>query len=144
MDEFKDYTVALRYLTEIGTEKAISLLDMELSLPNIPTPTMGGKVFWTTLTEYNGWKLQQNQITKHARILDDRDVRIAWGTVNGMIKALDRMVERANAYAVDPAVASRNRESAMADLKALKELLDIGAISEEEYARKKEKLLEMI
>lgn len=69
-------------------EKINEVLDQEISLPNVPFPTMGGKVFWDTLAEYKGWKLQQNEITKHCRILDPNDVRRAWGTKNGMIKAL--------------------------------------------------------
>ena len=71
-----------------AVEKISEVLEQEISLPNIPFPTMGGKVFWDTLAQYNGWRLQQNEITKHCRILDPNDVRRAWGTKNGMIKAL--------------------------------------------------------
>lgn len=70
-------------------EKISEVLEQEISLPNIPFPTMGGKVFWDTLAQYKGWRLQQNEITKHCRILDPNDVRRAWGTKNGMIKALE-------------------------------------------------------
>ena len=59
---------------------------------------MGGKTFWNTLTEVNGWKLQQNMITHHARILNNSNVRIAWGTINGMEKALGRMIRFAQKY----------------------------------------------
>ncbi|NTU22469.1 hypothetical protein HPY28_19285 [Brevibacillus sp. HB1.2] len=48
-------------------------------LPNLPTKTMGGKMFWNTLDFSNGWKLQQNLFTGHLRILDQDDVRQAWG-----------------------------------------------------------------
>lgn len=74
----------------------LNLLDCEISMPNIPTPTMGGKVFWTTLSEYNGWKLQQNMFTHHARILNSQNIRVAWGTINGMKKALERYIELSN------------------------------------------------
>jgi hypothetical protein len=70
----------------------LNILDMEISMPNIPFPTMGGEVFWNNIAKYNGWNLQQNMITHHARIIDKNNVRIAWGTINGMTKALDRMV----------------------------------------------------
>lgn len=50
-----------------------------MSLPNLPTKTMGGKMFWDTLDKRNGWKLQQNLFTGHFRILDQDDVRQAWG-----------------------------------------------------------------
>ena len=49
------------------------------TLPNIPFPTLGGKVFWNTLAEKNGWKVQKNMITGHCRVLDPSNVRMAWG-----------------------------------------------------------------
>ena len=67
------------------------ILDSEISLPNIPTPTMGGQMVWDTLAEANGWRLQQNELTKHCRILDPDDVRRAWGTRKGMEKALETL-----------------------------------------------------
>ena len=70
----------------------------ELEMPNIPMPTMGGHFWWQTLCEYNGWKLQQNSFTHHARILDSNDRRIAWGSLGGMEKALDRLVNYAKRY----------------------------------------------
>ena len=67
------------------------ILDTEISLPNLPTPTMGGQLLWDTLAEANGWRLQQNELTKHCRILDPDDVRRAWGTRKGMEKALETL-----------------------------------------------------
>ena len=117
----------------------LKILDAELALPNIPMPTMGGEVFWNTLVEHNGWKLQQNMFTRHARILDSDNTRIAWGTINGMEKALDRMVEYLHKYE-NP----NNSLDSMEKLKKLKELLDIGAITEDEFVEKKSKLLKNI
>ncbi len=68
-----------------------AILDEEISLPNVPFPTMGGQVVWDTLAEANGWRLQQNELTKHCRILDPDDVRRAWGTRKGMMKALETL-----------------------------------------------------
>ncbi len=82
----------------IMLRELLALLDAEISLPNIPFPTMGGQVFWDTLAEYKGWRLQQNEITKHCRILDANNVRRAWGTKNGMIKALDTIKTLAERY----------------------------------------------
>ena len=45
--------------------------------PNLPIKTAGGKVFWDTFDRRNGWKLQQNRLTGHFRILDPEDVRQA-------------------------------------------------------------------
>ena len=95
-----DIEKALLILSSGGelADKLLEILDKELSAPNIPTQTMGGKTFWNTLAEVNGWKLQQNMITHHARILDASDVRIAWGTISGMEKALDQMIHFAEKY----------------------------------------------
>lgn len=76
----------------------LEILDKELQLPNIPTKTMGGEVFWHTLAEVNGWKMQQNMVTHHARILNSQNVRVAWGTVNGMYKAMDRLIDASKRY----------------------------------------------
>jgi len=63
------------------------------TLPNIPFPTMGGKVFWNTLEEHGGWKLQQNMLTRHCRILDPNNVRRAWGaSEEAMRKELSKLV----------------------------------------------------
>ncbi len=59
--------------------KAVGDSGLLNSLPNIPVKTMGGKVFWNDLAQSNGWRLQQNMITHHCRILDPNNVRRAWG-----------------------------------------------------------------
>lgn len=78
--------------------KFLDIFKKDISLPNIPFWTMGGEVFWTTLCEANGWRVQQNMFTRHARILRDDNVRIAWGTVNGMIMAFERFARLQNTY----------------------------------------------
>lgn len=76
----------------------LGILNKELSMPNIPLKTMGGHVFWTTLAAANGWRLQQNMVFHQARILDDDDRRIAWGTMNGMTKAFELFDEMQKKY----------------------------------------------
>ena len=80
-------------LLAVDPNKVLELLNQELSLPNIPTPTLGGEVFWNDLATYEGWRLQQNMFTHHARILDPDNVRRAWGTYAGMEKAMDRVIK---------------------------------------------------
>ena len=137
-----DYESVLKILGEGSStaDNLLHILDMELSLPNIPMPTMGGEIFWNNIVEYNGWKIQQNMVTHHARILNSDNYRIAWGTINGMKKALDRMVASLHAYDEDICETSGKRQIAMSELKSLKELLDIGAITQNEYDEKKKKL----
>ena len=121
------------------------ILDSELSLPNIKFPTLGGENFWTELGNFNGYRLQQNDITKHARLLDPENVRIAWGTVNGMNKALNRIRNSITQERDSREAYAKNRsDAAIEKLMKLKELLDIGAITQSEYEAKKLKLIDDI
>ena len=46
---------------------------------NLPLPTLGGKQVWADLAWRGGWRLQENVLTGHARVLDPGEVRRAWG-----------------------------------------------------------------
>ena len=133
----------LRMLSDSGKtgEKAKKILDSELSLPNIPFPTMGGEVFWTTEMNYDGWRMQQNMVTKHARIIDPNNIRIAWGTYNGMVRAMKRVISTMKPIETSSSI---ERQAAMDELAKLKELLDMGAITENEYNEKKRKIMSRI
>lgn len=124
----------------------LNILNKELAMPNIPFPTMGGEVFWTDLAEANGWKLQQNMFTHHARILNSENVRVAWGTVNGMYRAMDRLVAAASRYKYnnEEAISYDDTMKDIEMLKKLKELFDSGIITEEEYQQKKTKYMKNI
>lgn len=62
-------------------------------MPNINFPTMGGVWFWNDLASYNGWRIQQNTLTKHCRVLDPDDVRRAWGGIEAMEKIFEKLVK---------------------------------------------------
>ena len=64
------------------------------SLPNIPFPTMGGAVFWNDLAEFKGWRVQENQITHHCRVLDPDDIRVAWGGYDAMMQSFQRLLKK--------------------------------------------------
>lgn len=128
----------------IDPDKVIDFLNKELSMPNIPTATMGGETFWNNLAEYNGWRLQQNMVTKHARILRPDNVRVAWGTVEGMFKALDRLVEAQKEERYTTKVSPQERQEAVARLKEIKELYDMGILTKEEYESKKAEVIDLI
>jgi pimeloyl-ACP methyl ester carboxylesterase len=48
--------------------------------PNLPTKTLGGREFWGDVVHFHGWRIQQNVVTEHFRLIDSDDVRHAWGT----------------------------------------------------------------
>ena len=61
----------------------LGLLTMALgcrSLPNVTFPTLGGRQLWADEAVWPGWRIQRNLVTGHCRLLDDRDLRYAWGT----------------------------------------------------------------
>ncbi|MBQ6617172.1 MAG: hypothetical protein IJH67_12465 [Thermoguttaceae bacterium] len=51
--------------------------------------TAGGDVWWDNIDQFRGWKLQQHKLTGHCRILDESNVRRAWGTESNMRKSFD-------------------------------------------------------
>lgn len=53
--------------------------DAELALLNVPLPTLGGAQFWTDYRWRRGWRIQQNAVSGHWRLIDPRNVRMAWG-----------------------------------------------------------------
>ena len=117
-------------------EEGMKILNSELCMPNIPFPTMGGHTFWTTLCQYQGYKLQQNQFTHHARILDSNDIRIAWGTVNGMKMTLERMANMSEKYSHN---SSANQAKSIVDVED--ELISIKIFLIKEFSPKKNLIL---
>jgi pimeloyl-ACP methyl ester carboxylesterase len=51
-----------------------------LPTPNLASPTLGGKQFWADELVFHDWRIQRNVWTGHYRLLDDHNVRQAWGS----------------------------------------------------------------
>lgn len=64
---------------------------------NIPMPTLGGKQYWADVDIYGGWRIQQNVFTHHYRLLDPKDIRRAWGSLEQCGHALDDAKTRGDA-----------------------------------------------
>lgn len=58
-------------------------------LPNWKTPTLGGKQLWSDYSWRHGWRIQQNALTGHYRLLDPANVRHAWGNRSACDQALE-------------------------------------------------------
>lgn len=80
-------------------EKVVSSKDIVVlqDYPNWDRSTGGGPVWWNTLDSYKGWKLQQHKLTGHCRILDDSDVRRAWGEEAKMRQSFDDVKKQLSA-----------------------------------------------
>lgn len=51
--------------------------------------TLGGRQFWGDVQFFHGYRIQRNVFTGHYRLLDDRDRRHAWGTLEDCRAALE-------------------------------------------------------
>lgn len=60
------------------------------SLPNIAVWTFGGRQVWGDTYYYRGWRIQENILTGHLRLLDCRDIRRAWGSYDSCLRALNQ------------------------------------------------------
>ncbi len=49
-------------------------------MQNIPSPTLGGSQLWSDQFVHGEWRIQQNVLTRHYRLLNEKDVRQTWGT----------------------------------------------------------------
>ena len=61
------------------------------SLPTLERRVMDSGLWWETLAEAAGWKLQRNKVTRHARIIDPQRVRKAWGRVEDMTRSFEKI-----------------------------------------------------
>lgn len=59
--------------------------------PNLELPTNGGGLMWKTIERKNGWRLQYNYVTGLSRILDEKDIRKAWGSPKVMTEKFKRL-----------------------------------------------------
>ena len=47
---------------------------------NLASRTLGGKQFWADRVVFRGLRIQKNVLTGHFRLVDEKEVRRAWGT----------------------------------------------------------------
>ncbi|MCY6484721.1 hypothetical protein OW763_10245 [Clostridium aestuarii] len=107
--------------------------------------TSGGKVFWKDSTEYNGWRLQQNKVTGHCRILNPKDYRKAWGSPKAMEKAINEIIQIQNYHQINNKfINNKNKEELLKILEKLDELRIKEIITEEEFNKKKNNILSRI
>lgn len=79
----KTRTIAILMLVSLmNADKAQSQENNPVleALQAIKLPTLGGMQFWTDLRWWHGWRLQENQVTDHCRILDGSNVRHYFGS----------------------------------------------------------------
>lgn len=60
--------------------------EISMGFINLPIGTMGGKVWWDTLENNHGWRLQHNKVFGQYRILDSENIRQAWSQCHQLKK----------------------------------------------------------
>lgn len=60
---------------------------------NIPLPTLGGMQVWTDHRWWFGWRIQQNLLTGHWRLLNSANIRKAWGSREACESALEQEIQ---------------------------------------------------
>jgi len=92
-------TKARQLLFLLLTIAGLSLPEMTLrssdathvDLLDLPFPTLGGKQFWKDRLVDKGWRIQENVLTGHCRLLDRSDIRRTWGSFEDCSRRLDRL-----------------------------------------------------
>lgn len=69
----------------------MSLFDGDKNPWNLRMKTMGGKVFWEKIDSRGEYVLQQHKFTRHCRILDGENNRVAWGEEGPMRARLEAL-----------------------------------------------------
>jgi hypothetical protein len=87
--------LAIRVLTQISRDPQMigRLLEQIGAMPNVMTPTMGGRVFWNEIASVSGWRLQKNSLFGNCRILDPNNIRCAWGGEAAMLQAFQSLAK---------------------------------------------------
>lgn len=64
--------------------------------PNLRLPTLGGKQLWADEFVYAGYRIQENEVSSHHRLLAPDDTRLAWGTWEACHEAFQRLKKARN------------------------------------------------
>ncbi len=59
---------------------------------NIKFKTLGGKQFWTDVQNSGGWRVQENTLTRHFRLIDAKNVRHVSGTFEDCLQNLQSLI----------------------------------------------------
>ena len=66
--------------------------------PNLLFPTWGGKQLWSDWRWRAGWRIQENVLTGHHRVLDPQDRRHAWGSWEACLTEFERLAPAAQEH----------------------------------------------
>lgn len=96
-DQRKEHKVLLYIRTFAKCVKNNCFRSQRIIVPqdrcNFNMDVANRKVFWQLLESYQGWELQQHNITTHCRIINPQNKREAWGQKPEMQESFERVKE---------------------------------------------------
>jgi hypothetical protein len=129
---------------------------------NVRIKVMDGGVWWDNIKQRRGWKLQQNKLTGHYRIISPDKYREAWGYRSDgdeLSELFDEMTGDYSSSGRDSSSSSSStrvpetpsptatpphkpsKSEVLAQLKELGELYEAAVLTKEEFEAAKQKLL---
>ena len=91
LDEYQE--LAVRVLSKIAADPSLirKLIEHMGAIPNVPSATIGGSMFWNTVVSIGGWRLQHNWYFDNYRIIDPEDIPHIWSKETTLIKAFQSL-----------------------------------------------------
>lgn len=74
------------------------------SLLSLDSPTFGGMQFWSDELVFHDWRIQRHTVSGHCRLLDERNVRRAWGSFDECAKELELFKQQKQMAPLKPRV----------------------------------------
>ena len=66
---------------------------MHIDSLNVKLKTLGGKQFWTDIRNCGGWRIQENAVSGHFRLIDPKNYRYCWGSESDCHTLLDAKIQ---------------------------------------------------
>ncbi|UCH72745.1 MAG: alpha/beta fold hydrolase [Rhodospirillales bacterium] len=79
------------FLPAFGALSDMATANQAATWPNLAMPTLGGRQLWADRYFHAGWRIQENVLTGHARLLDPSDIRRCWGPYDACRAAFERI-----------------------------------------------------
>jgi hypothetical protein len=91
---------------QLDPKRVKEIVDHLSEHPNLRMKTLGGEAYWADLANVSGWRVQENILFGNCRILNENNVRLAWGGKKDMLNAFESLVADVSAIAREPSLTS--------------------------------------
>ncbi len=89
---FKELCFDNGNIAAVETEQ-MAVIIKSFSKKKINLPKISGDLMWIEINTVSGWKLQENILTHHCRLVSPSNVIKAWGEKNKMVELMNKTAE---------------------------------------------------